>query len=235
MDLDLTCWVKGQRVSQDSEHSFTLVPVWPSIVAGPLRLLAQHLGHDTVHVGADQAQTVQIGAQIRQTGRAPLPDWTQGRQSCWGALRWGLLPRGAEPLACHSLLWQDLWWGLLRRKLRRRWLLLTDRLQEVLVVLQGLWRGLLRWRRGLLLLLGLLLLRRRWLRLRLRLLLLHSLGLRLGLGQGLSWGLQGVVRDRLRRWRRSTRRLQLGRVCRCHRVPPFDQGRSLLGFSHVES
>lgn len=41
--VDLTCWVKGQRVSQDSKHSFTLVPVGPSIVAGPLWLLTQHL------------------------------------------------------------------------------------------------------------------------------------------------------------------------------------------------
>lgn len=88
-------------------------------------------------------------------------------------MRWRLLPRGAKPLARHSLLWQYLGWGLLGRKLRRRRLLLSDGLQEVLVVLQGLWGGLLRWRRGLLLLLlGLLLLRGRWLRLRLRLLLL---------------------------------------------------------------
>lgn len=99
----------------------------------------------------------------------------------------GLLPRGAKPLACHSLLWQDLGRGLLRRKLRRWWLLLTDGLQEVLVVLQGLWGGLLRWRGGLLLLL-LLLRWRRWLWLRLRLLLLHRWW-RLGLGQGLSLGL----------------------------------------------
>lgn len=84
------------------------------------------------------------------------------------------MPRGAEPLACHSLLREDLGWGLRRRKLRRRWLLLTDGLQQVLVVLQGLWGGLLRWRRRLLLLLlGLLLLRRRWLWLWLRRLLLH--------------------------------------------------------------
>lgn len=102
-------------------------------------------------------------------------------------MRWRLLPRGAEPLACHSLLWQNLGRRLLGRKLRRRWLLLTDWLQEVLVVLQSLWGGLLRWRSGLLLL-GLLLLRRRWLWLWLRLLLLHRwwrLGLRLGLSLGL--------------------------------------------------
>lgn len=230
--VDLTCWVKGQRVSQDSKHSFALVPVGPSVVAGPLRLLTQHLWHDTVHVGADQAQTVKIRAQIRKSRRSPLPDWTQGWQPCWGTLRWRLLPRGAKPLARHSLLWQDLGWGLLRRKLRRRWLLLTDGLQKVLVVLQGLWGGLLRWwgRGLLLLLLGLLLLRRRWLWLWRRLLLLHCLGL----GQSLSWGLQGIVRDRLGSWR-STGGLQLSRVCRRHRVPPLDQGRSLLGFSHVES
>lgn len=63
---------------------------------------------------------------------------------------------------------------MLGRKLWRRCLLLSDGLQEVLVVeVLGLWGGLLRWwRRGLLLLLGLLLLwgRRLWIRLRLLLL-----------------------------------------------------------------
>lgn len=37
------CWIKGQRVSQDSKHSLTLVPVGPGVVAGTLGLLTQHL------------------------------------------------------------------------------------------------------------------------------------------------------------------------------------------------
>lgn len=54
------CWVEGQCVPQDSKHSLTLVPVGPCIVTRSLGFLTQHLGHDTVHVGADQAQTVQV-------------------------------------------------------------------------------------------------------------------------------------------------------------------------------
>lgn len=84
-----------------------------------------------------------------------------------------MLSRCAKPLTGHSLLCQDLWLGLLGGKLRRRrWLLLGDGLQEVLVVLQCLRRGLLSSRRGLLLgllLWGLWWRSRRWL----RLLLLH--------------------------------------------------------------